>query len=180
MTVEPALRVAELGDAAAISELMRDSARALFAKFYDERQAESGTRFIASLDEALLRDRTYFLLEAAGELVACGGWSRRDKLFTGPGDALGDTRLLDPETEPARIRAMFVRPDWTRRGLGRRILDACAAAARAEGFQRLALMATLPGEPLYLAYGFTETDRTDIRLPDGVTLRGVRMELGLT
>ena len=82
----------------------------------------------------LLADGTYFVLESGGELVACGGWSRRDKLYTGSGDGADDARLLDPATEPARVRAMFVRADWTRRGLGRRILEACEAAARDEGF----------------------------------------------
>ena len=54
---------------------------------------------------------------------------------------------------------MFVRSDWTRKGLGRAILESCERAARAEGFTTLALMATLPGEPLYRAYGFAETGR---------------------
>jgi GNAT superfamily N-acetyltransferase len=114
--------------------------------------------------------------EAGGEIVACGGWSRRDKLYTGSGDQEGDARLLDPRTEPARVRAMFVRGDWTRRGLGRAILESCERAARAERFRSLALMATLPGEPLYRAFGFREVERTLVTLPDGVTLAGVAME----
>ncbi len=71
---------------------------------------------------------------------------------------------------------MFVRSDWTRRGLGTRILEACEAAAKDEGFRMLALMATLPGEPLYARYGFQEIARADIRLPDGVPLPCVAME----
>jgi GNAT superfamily N-acetyltransferase len=74
---------------------------------------------------------------------------------------------------------MFVRGDWTRRGLGTRILEACEVAARAEGFHRLALMATLPGFPLYASYGFVETERGPITLPDGVRLEGVAMEMEL-
>lgn len=70
---------------------------------------------------------------------------------------------------------MFVRGDWTRRGLGTRILQACEAAARAEGYRTLALMATLPGEPLYARYGFREVERVDITMPDGRTLACVEM-----
>src|SRR5215203_4352285 len=81
-----------------------------------------------------------------------------------------DARVLDPATEPARVRAMFVRGDRTRQGIGTRILEACEAAARAEGYRTLALMATLPGIPLYARFGFVETGRTEIRLPDGVML----------
>ena len=125
---------------------------------------------------ALIEDGTYYVHEAGGEIVACGGWSRRNRLYTGSGASADDGRLLDPSTEPARVRAMFVRGDWTRRGLGRAILEACERAARAEGFATLALMATLPGEPLYRAFGFREVARTMVLLPDGLELDGVAME----
>ena len=110
------------------------------------------------------------------ELVACGGWSRRNKLYSGPGDAEDDDRLLDPDSEPARVRAMFVRSDWTRRGLGRAILDSCERAARDEGFKDFVLGATLPGEPLYRAFGFREVERFDVTMPDGVSVECVGME----
>jgi len=156
--------------------LMRGSILALFPGFYDERQTASAAAHIGEVDLTLIEDGTYFVHEAGGEIVACGGWSRRDKLYTGSGAAEGDARLLDPRTEPARVRAMFVRDDWTRRGLGRAILESCERAARAEGFATLALMATMPGEPLYRAYGFRELRRTLLRMPDGVTIEGVAME----
>jgi GNAT superfamily N-acetyltransferase len=155
---------------------MRASIRSLFPAFYDARQSASAEVYIGHLDMQLIEDGTYFVHEAGGEIVACGGWSRRGKLYTGSGDAAEDDRLLDPATEPARVRAMFVRGDWTRRGLGRAILEACEDAARAEGFTMLALMATLPGEPLYRAFGFRETSRTMVRMPDGVEVEGVAME----
>ena len=82
----------------------------------------------------------------------------------------------DPATEAAHIRAMFVRGDWTRRGLGTRILEICEAAAKAEGFRDLTLMATLPGFELYRRYGFRETERTAISLPDGVVVECVAMD----
>src|ERR1700747_1157719 len=141
-------------DAAQIEALMKASAAAIFPRFYDEQQSASAVRYVAEIDPMLLADGTYFVLEWDGEMVACGGWSRRDRLYTGSGDSEDDARLLDPATEPARVRAMFVRDDWTRRGLGRRILESCEAAAGREGFRRLVLGATLAGLPLYLAYGF--------------------------
>jgi GNAT superfamily N-acetyltransferase len=155
---------------------MRDSILALFPHFYDERQTASAAVHIGDPDVTLVEDGTYFVGEAGGEIVCGGGWSRRDKLFTGAGAAAGDARLLDPRTEPARVRAMFVRADWTRRGLGRAIIAACERAAAAEGFTTLALMATLPGEPLYRAFGFTELAREQLTLPDGVVLEGVAMQ----
>ena len=172
----PAQRLARREDAPRLSELMRASILSLFPRFYDARQTASAAVYIGDLDMTLVDDGTYFVHEADNEIVACGGWSRRDKLYTGSGAADGDARLLDPATEAARVRAMFVREDWTRRGLGRAILDSCERAARAEGFSTLALMATLPGEPLYRAFGFRETGRTLVVLPDGVSLAGVAME----
>jgi GNAT superfamily N-acetyltransferase len=114
--------------------------------------------------------------EAGDEIVACGGWSRRNKLYAGSGDAEDDERLLDPGTEPARVRAMFVRSDWTRRGLGRAILESCERAAREEGFTKLVLGATLPGERLYRAFGFREVERFPVTMPDGVSVECVAME----
>ena len=176
MTVDAPQRVAVPSDEAAIRELMRASTIDLFPRFYDERQVASGALYIARLDVQLIEDRTYFVHEAGGELVACGGWSRRFKLHAGAGDADGDDRLLDPRSEPARVRAMFVRGGWTRRGLGRAILSSCERAARADGFTRLSLMATLPGEQLYRAFGFRELARPMLTLPDGVVVEGVAME----
>jgi GNAT superfamily N-acetyltransferase len=180
VTPLPLQRLARPSDAPPIAELMRASVLALFPGFYDERQTASAAVHIAHLDMQLIEDGTYFVHEAGDEIVACGGWSRRAKLYTGSGAGEDDARLLDPRTEPARVRAMFVRGDWTRRGLGRAILEACERAARAEGFERLVLGATLPGEPLYRAFGFREVERFTLTMPDGVSVEAVAMERAVT
>jgi GNAT superfamily N-acetyltransferase len=175
--VVPHHRLALRSDVERIEGLMTASILALFPRYHDARQTASAATYIGSPDTTLIDDGTYYVHEtAAGEIVACGGWSRRDKLYTGSGEAAGDARLLDPATEPARVRAMFVRSDWTRRGLGRAILEWCERDARAEGFTTLALMATLPGEQLYVAFGFRETGRSMLPMPDGVELEGVAMQ----
>ncbi len=173
---EPTLRLAHRADMAGIDALMKASIAALFPSFYDERQTASSVVHIGHVDPMLVEDGTYFVLENGSGIVACGGWSRRDKLFTGTSDQEGKARLLEPATEPARVRAMFVRGDWTRRGLGTRILDAAEQAARAEGFRTLSLMATLPGFALYARHGFREVSRGPITLPDGTLLECVARE----
>jgi GNAT superfamily N-acetyltransferase len=170
------MRVAVASDAPAISALMEASIRAIFPAYYDPQQIESGVKYNGHLDMRLIEDGTYFVHEADGEIVACGGWSRRNKLFAGRGDADDDDRLLDPAAEPARVRAMFVRGDWTRRGLGRAILDACEDAARAEGFTELVLGATLAGAPLYRAHGFEDVDVLSVEMLDGVHVDVVSMK----
>jgi GNAT superfamily N-acetyltransferase len=172
----PTLRLATLADETRIDALMKASIGELFPAFYDERQTASSIVHIGHVDRMLIEDGTYVVMVSGPDIVACGGWSRRDKLFSGSTEQEGRARPLDPATEPARVRAMFVRADWTRRGLGTRILQACESAARSEGFQRLALMATLPGVLLYERFGFVETSRAPITLPDGVLVEGVTME----
>jgi GNAT superfamily N-acetyltransferase len=173
---DPTLRLARLGEADAIDDLMKQSTRGIFPAVYTAEQTASAIRYVAAVDRTLVRDGTYYVVEVGGELVACGGWSKRAKLYSGSVEAEGDDRLLDPATEAAHVRAMFTRPDWTRRGLGRRILQACETAARAAGFRRLTLSATLPGLPLYEAFGLRETGRDDVIMPDGVGLACVWME----
>jgi len=176
---EVVLRLARSEEAEAIDDLMKASTANLFPAYYDKAQTAAAVKYVASVDRTLIADGTYFVLEAGDELVACGGWSRRDKLYSGSGEGANDARLLDPASEPARVRAMFVRPDWTRRGLGTRILDACEAAARAEGFRRMALVATLPGVPLYERFGFRETGQHDVKMPDGTSMAARAMEMPL-
>jgi GNAT superfamily N-acetyltransferase len=170
------LRVATNIDVDALAAVMRASVLELFPRFYDQRQTASAAVHIAHVDPTLIADRTYFVHHVGGEVVACGGWSRRGRLYTGSGDQDDDDRLLDPRTDAAHIRAMFVRPDWTRRGLGRAILEAGQEAARAEGFRRLDLMATLPGVALYQAFGFHAVEPVVLTMPDGVAIDAVAME----
>jgi GNAT superfamily N-acetyltransferase len=169
------LRVAALADRDAMERVMKASARELGAAFYDDRQNAGFIKYVAVVDEQLVDDGTYFVVEVDGEIAACGGWSRRDKLFTGNEAAAGGARLLVAGKEPARVRAMFVGPSWARRGLGRRILGACEDAARGEGFTEVELMATLPGVPLYEATGYLALEPFDVALPDGTPLPCLRM-----
>jgi len=82
---------------------------------------------------------------------------------------------LHPGVDAARVRAFYVDPAWARRGIGRALLARCEAAARAEGFGRLELLATLPGVPLYSALGYTELAPMDVPLEEGLALPGVVM-----
>lgn len=167
----PTARVARPDDALEIDRLMKVSAAAIFPTFYDAIQTASAVLHVARVDPDLLADGTYFVFEAGGAIVACGGWSRRGRTYMGSADAPGDDRYLDPAIEASHIRAMYVRADWTRRGLGRRIIDASEADAHQLGFRRMDLVATLPGIPLYRAAGYEPTaEIADIVLADGVRL----------
>lgn len=170
------MRLATDADVPALQQLIERSVRTLSEGFYSAAQIDSALRYVFGADTLLIADRTYYVIPAAdGSLMAAGGWSRRATLYGG--DQMKGTAdpLLDPATQPARIRAFFVHPAWARRGLARRLFERCAQDAQAAGFGSLELMATLPGEPLYRALGFTELARLTTILPDGVGLPVVRM-----
>ena len=133
-------------------------------------------RHVFGVDTQLIDDQTYFLIESDDdEIIACGGWSKRATLFGGDQAKTGPDPLLDPQVEPARIRAFFVDPRMARRGFGCQLMAACVAAAKAAGFDALELVSTLPGEPLYLASGFTPTQRFELNLPHGIRVPVTRM-----
>ena len=170
------LRHARPDDIAEIERVMRESISGISSRTYDPRQVESSLQFIAHLDRDLVNDNTYFVVEVDGEIAGCGGWSGRGRLYAGSGVGRDDARLLDPATEPARIRAMFVAPRFERRGIGRMILQACEDEARTAGFRRLELMAMLSGHAMYLANGYRDVENVDAKLEDGTPYPLTRME----
>jgi len=178
------IRAATPADIPALTVLIQRSARELSRGFYTDRETESAITHVFGVDSSLVADGTYYIVESAGTFAACGGWSRRRTLYGGDQrpDGASDgasvrapARLLDPATDAARIRAFFVAPEFARKGVGRRLLTHCSAAAVAAGFTSLELMATLPGVPFYAALGFREVEAVRDMLPDGVALRFVRM-----
>ena len=170
-------RLACRADLESLSALMEAAIAELQKPFLDSRQIAS-SRTIMGLDTQLIEDGTYFIVEGGGALAGCGGWSRRATLYGGDQSPGRSAALLDPAEDPARIRAMYTHPEYTRKGVGRRIILLCENAARAEGFEEIELMATLAGEPLYRACGYAECERiVDARGGAGVPL--VRMSKSL-
>jgi GNAT superfamily N-acetyltransferase len=172
------LRKARLEDIPELENLIAASARGL-REGYSPDQVEAALGHALGVDTQLIRDGTYFAAEADGQIVGCGGWSKRATLFGSDHGPVKNDAWLDPTSDPARIRAFFVHPSFARRGIGTAILQACEQAAVTEGFSRLELAATLPGLPLYQARGFEAKERFDVPLPDGQSLPVVRMSKDL-
>jgi GNAT superfamily N-acetyltransferase len=171
------IRLATTADEPALRAMIPRSARALSHGYYTAAQAEAAITHIFGLDTTLLSDGTYFVVESPeGALAGCGGWSRRRTLYGGNQHKAAEDPLLDPATDAARIRAFFVSPEHARRGVGALLLTECVRAAGAAGFQRLELMATLPGVPLYEASGFRAMEAVTETVPGPVDIPFVRME----
>jgi GNAT superfamily N-acetyltransferase len=150
-------RLAVRADLPELLPLVDAAIGTLLRGFLDEEQI-AASRAIMGLDTQLIDDGTYFVVLAGARIAGCGGWSRRATLYGGDHSAGRDAALLDPAREAARVRAMYTHPAYARRGVGRLILNLCSAAAAAEGFTELELMATMAGQPLYAAAGFVVTE----------------------
>jgi GNAT superfamily N-acetyltransferase len=171
-----ALRLAGEQDIPALSVLIPLSVRSLQAAHYSPAQMDAALGPVFGVDRELIRDGTYFVVEHGRVLAGCGGWSRRRSLFGGDaGRASAEAELLDPAHDPARIRAFFVHPDYARRGIGRRIMNACEKAIAEAQFRSIELVATLAGEPLYAAFSYDVLERYEIPLAAGLMLPAVRM-----
>jgi GNAT superfamily N-acetyltransferase len=175
------LRLATESDIPALHQLIEASVRVLQAADYTAAQIEGALGTVLGLDTQLIADRTYFVAETssqeerATQIAGCGGWSKRKTLFgadRGPGRL---PELLNPATDAAKVRAIFVHPDFARRGLGSLILATVEHAAREAGFQSYEMGSTLTGVPLYRLKGYVEVETIAVPLANGEALPVVKM-----
>ena len=175
-----AIRLALHEDVAAIQLLIARSVRVLSVGYYTPEQIEAALTYVFGVDTQLIVDGTYYVIEIDQRLAAAGGWSKRRTLYGGDQTKGAEDPLLDPAVDAGRIRAFFVDPDFARRGLARKLYDECARHALAAGFDRLELMSTAPGEPLYAALGFEVIERVSETLPGGIPFPLIRMTAAIS
>ncbi|MEO7999150.1 MAG: GNAT family N-acetyltransferase [Gemmatimonadaceae bacterium] len=168
-------RIATASDIPALQQLIADSVRGLSADYYTPAQIDASLIEVFGVDTQLIEDETYYVMDGTNGPAAAGGWSGRRTLFGGSHMKQSDDPRLDPATEPARIRAFFVHPDYARRGLARELYNTCARAAYSAGFRTFELMATMPGRPLYNALGFVEVEHVQLPMTNNETLPLTRM-----
>lgn len=179
--MEYQLRMATLADESALRELIARSIRKLGSNDYTPEQIEAALTGAFGLDTSLIRDQTYFVVVTeTGQIVGCGGWSRRKTLFGSDARGDRDDTWLDPRADCAKIRAFFIDPDHARRGLGRLILEHCEAEAVRAGFSGFELMATLPGKRLYENCGYVPGTPIQHSLPGGLQITFVPMRKKVT
>ena len=169
-------RIASLDDLDALREVMRRSIAALQTGFLTPEQVRV-SHSVMGLDTQLVRDGTYFVVEAGGRIAGCGGWSWRSTLYGGDDSMVSrEPEALDPAKDAARIRAMYTDPDFARQGVGRLVIDLCEGAAKRAGFRRATMMATMAGVPLYEACGYVQVEPVLSAPVDGIRVPLVRME----
>lgn len=151
-------RIATEADIPALVALMDRAISGPLAAFLTPDQIAASRRLMG-IDSQIIADRTYFIVERDGVLAGCGGWSGRITEYGGDHTPGRVPSPLTPGVDAARIRAMYTAPEFLRQGVGRLILGLCEDAARAAGYDRAELVATLGGEPLYSAAGYREIER---------------------
>ncbi|MGA7770209.1 MAG: GNAT family N-acetyltransferase [Candidatus Sulfotelmatobacter sp.] len=173
------VRKAIADDIPRLREVIESSVRGLQAGDYSPAQIEGALKSVYGVDSQLIADGTYLVAEEVSKarpmIVGCGGWSKRKTLFGGDQFAGREDSLLDPSRDAAKIRAFFVHPNWTRRGIGGMILHACEDAARDAGFAQLEMGATLSGVAFYRAKGYVEVENQVVPLGNGEALPIVKM-----
>ena len=169
-------RLATLDDLEALHKVMARSIGQLQSSFLTPEQVVASHK-VMGLDTQLVKDGTYFMIESGNRIAGCGGWSFRATLYGGDESVVArEPARLDPATDAAKIRAMYTDPDFIRRGIGTQIMRLCENAARDAGFNRVELMATVAGIPLYLNQGYESSDEEKFADIDGVQIPLLRME----
>ena len=169
-------RIATLDDLDALHALMARSIAELQSDYLTPEQIAASAK-VMGLDTQLVRDGTYFIIECDGQIAGCGGWSFRATLYGGDDSVVArEPARLDPATDAAKVRAMYTNPDFTRQGIGSRILQLCETAARQAGFKRVELMATAAGVPLYSAQGYRPSAEQEYARVGDVAIPLLRME----
>lgn len=169
-------RIATLDDLEALHALMARSIAHNQSAFLTPEQVAASDK-VMGLDTQLVRDGTYFMIESGDRIAGCGGWSFRATLYGGDDSVVArEPARLDPATDAAKVRAMYTDPDFTRRGIGTRILALCEDAARQAGFRRVELMGTAAGVPLYRARGYEAISETEFARIGDVEIPLLRME----
>lgn len=181
----PDLRVrpAVLADLPILRALIDASVRRLQADDYTPAQREGALTTVFGVDTQLIADGTYLVVEYCSAesqsqkvVVACGGWSKRKTLYGADQWTDRQDDLLDPHHDAAKIRAFFIHPDWSRRGIGTLLLEACENAAKSAGFRRFEMGATLTGAKLFHARGYLPVRNLAVPLSNGESLPIIHME----
>ena len=172
------IRLASKNDFSVIQILMKESMQVLGQGYYTAQQIQSCCQYVCVPDLRLIEDQTFFVVTAGNDntIVGCGGWSFRKTLYAGPSADSNKDEWLSPERDSARIRAMFVSPFHSGKGIGSRILSASEQAARVYGFKKGILGATLSGVAFYQSKGWMSTRTEQTALPDGVVIDVGTME----
>jgi len=154
------IRHAKNIDLEKIDSLIKVSTKVLQAESYSPEVIEEALELITGIKQMVL-ENTLFVVEVAGNIVACGGYKINEK------------------GKSAELKTFFVHHQYSRQGLASTILRKCIEKLKLERVKEISLVATLTGEPFYRAQGFNESERKSIVLSSGASFEVVNMHMSL-
>jgi len=148
-------RPALADDFAAISRLHALAFNSLAASHHTPRQLAAHAALTEAPEYAVDLGRSHLMLAvtAARQIVGSAGWI-----------------AVAEERSTARIRKVFVHPDFARRGLATGLVTDAEARAHAAGYTRLIVRANINAVPLYRKLGYRPLRDGVMATPDGVDL----------
>jgi GNAT superfamily N-acetyltransferase len=158
------VRTATPADIPGILQMQRYSMSVLSRGFYSDLQIASFLKFMPTLEQGLVADATFYVAESAGRLAGCGGWSAKTPAYHS---------IVRSDVRGAgvpKVRAMYVHPEFARRGIGSALLGVIEQAISNAGYAEAALDAMLTAASLYRRCGYRATANSHIEFPDGVRL----------
>lgn len=163
-------RPATPADEVAIVALQVECTHQLGLGFYGDAELGSYFRGIGIRRSDLIDRRTYYVVEEDGLVVGCGGWCDR------PVPVLPELESFAPGSLQPAIRAFFVDPDYTRRGIGRAILTTVEADIELAGYRSVELLTTLSAANFFSSFGYKRLQKTGITLANGALLPAIKMD----
>ena len=153
------IREAVTSDADAIQALHNHSFERLYPSHYSPAQMRAAAETFMLLDHRLLTSGKYYVAETASRLIGSGGWGRDE----------GDAAL-------AHIRAVYVDPEFLRKGVGRRLVTVAEAKGMKAGCNVFATNSSLNAVAFYAALGYRVISERILTLKGDVAFPIVRME----
>ncbi|HEY7382723.1 MAG TPA: GNAT family N-acetyltransferase [Beijerinckiaceae bacterium] len=166
----PVMRAAGPKDRLELLSMQALSMRVLGSGYYTAAQIEAFLAHVGTMDDFLLHEGTYYVVEEDGVIAASGGWSRRRPNYA---------NVLRPAgyaaTSLPKIRSVFVHPVWARRGFARELMQRSELEAQLARHDEIELTATLAGVPLYETLGYKVVTHLPVTLPGGIDMLLVAM-----
>ncbi len=158
------LRSTTANDNELVGDLLVASYPVLMRVGYPYEVLQAALPAITEVNPTLLTSGTFYMLQRDdGLAVGCGGWT-----FERPGTSEIITGL-------AHIRHFATHPDWTGKGIGRKIFECCEENARLAGAQQFECYSSLNADAFYSALGFTTIEHFDVPMGPGLIFPSIRM-----
>jgi GNAT superfamily N-acetyltransferase len=164
MPADVVLRTAGPSDKHSIELVLSASFPQLLKGAYSESLLAAVLPALTRANPVLLACGTFYVAEnAQGQIVGCGGWTHEKP---------GSTEVVEGTVH---IRLFALHPDWSGRGIGRRIYEHCEKQVRETPATIFECYSTLNAEPFYAAMGFRTVGPLEVMMGGNILFPALLM-----